>query len=197
MLLSSRAGGTRCALLAGIILAAISPGIALAHWDTMDGPVVLAARSALDNGDVNEVLIWVQPGAAAELQEAFDRTMAVRVENDQVREVADMYFFETAVRLHREGMGESYMGILPAGTPMSQALVAADMSLENGSLTELDGILNNLIASGLHDHFARVMDLRSRLDGTLEAGRAYVDAYIDYVHYAEAVEKAASGAPAD
>jgi len=34
------------------------PTAALAHCDTLDGPVVTAARKALENGDAKPVLIW-------------------------------------------------------------------------------------------------------------------------------------------
>jgi hypothetical protein len=35
-------------------------GTAVAHCDTLDGPVVAAARKALDSGNVNLILVWVQ-----------------------------------------------------------------------------------------------------------------------------------------
>ena len=36
------------------------PKQAIAHCDGLDGPVVKAARNALEMGNVNLVLIWVQ-----------------------------------------------------------------------------------------------------------------------------------------
>ena len=169
-----------------------APGTAFAHADTMDGPVVMAARAALEEGNLDLALIWVRPAEAAELQAAFDMVMAVRDENDEVRELADAYFLETAVRLHREGTGEAFGGISPAGTPTSQAIVAAELSIQSGTLTEMDAILSDQIASGLHDHFTRVMALRDSMDGGVESGRAFAEACLDYIHYVEAVERAAT-----
>jgi len=40
------------------------------HCDTRDGPVVRAARVALETGNVNFVLIWVPESAENELKEA-------------------------------------------------------------------------------------------------------------------------------
>ena len=37
---------------------------ALAHCDTLAGPVVGAARKALDSGNVNLILVWVQKNVA-------------------------------------------------------------------------------------------------------------------------------------
>lgn len=35
--------------------------LAMAHCDSLDGPVIKAARTAFTTGDVNLVLVWVQP----------------------------------------------------------------------------------------------------------------------------------------
>ncbi|HZY30769.1 MAG TPA: DUF6448 family protein, partial [Candidatus Methylomirabilis sp.] len=83
----------------GVIL--LFPNSAMAHCDGMDGPVVEAAQKALASGDVNLVLIWVQKEDEKEIQEAFDRTLAARKLSAEAKEVADMYFFETLVRVHR------------------------------------------------------------------------------------------------
>src|SRR5688572_16614137 len=70
---------------------------AAAHCDTLDGPVVAAARKALDTGNVNLVLVWVREKDDAEIRRHFDRTRAVRKLNAPAKELADMYFFETLV----------------------------------------------------------------------------------------------------
>ncbi|MFH0795209.1 MAG: DUF6448 family protein, partial [bacterium] len=46
--------------IAATALLLFTPTNAKAHCDTLDGPVVAAARKALDSGDVNLILIWVQ-----------------------------------------------------------------------------------------------------------------------------------------
>jgi hypothetical protein len=51
---------------------------ALAHCDGLDGPVVNAARIALQTADLNRVLIWVRPDDIGEIRRAFDETRAIR-----------------------------------------------------------------------------------------------------------------------
>ena len=49
------------ARLLGVIALAIAPlPRASAHCDGLDGPVVQAAQQALETGNVNLVLVWVQ-----------------------------------------------------------------------------------------------------------------------------------------
>ena len=52
-----------------------NPGKLSAHCDGMDGPVVKAARKALETGNVNAALIWVQKKDEDEVRKAFERTL--------------------------------------------------------------------------------------------------------------------------
>jgi hypothetical protein len=89
------------------------PATASAHCDSLDGPVVKAAQQALDTRDVSAVLIWVGAGDEAEIRAAFEQTLAVRALDVRARSLADRYFFETVVRLHRAGEGAPYTGLKP------------------------------------------------------------------------------------
>ena len=107
-------------------MALLGPNNLFAHCDGMDGPVISAAKNALDTGDINLVLFWVQKKDEAELKKAFQKTMAVRKLNPEAKELADMYFFETLVRIHRAGEGAPYTGIKPAGRDLGPAVPATD-----------------------------------------------------------------------
>jgi hypothetical protein len=48
------------------------------HCDSLDGPVVTAARRALDAGDVELILPYVHADGEVEMREAFDRAAKVR-----------------------------------------------------------------------------------------------------------------------
>ncbi len=181
---------TAVAVAALTLLAA--PRAARAHCDTLDGPVVSAAREALAKGDVTPVLKWVQPEAEAEIRDAFRRALAVRGEGEQARDLADRFFFETLVRLHRQGEGFPYTGLAPAGTPISPAIHAADAALESGNADALIQQLTAEVAAGVKERFARARETR-RHAGDVESGRHFVEAYVAFTHYAEAIEAAGAG----
>jgi hypothetical protein len=165
--------------------------IVLAHCDTMDGPVVKAAKVALENGDVTPVLKWIKKEYEDEIRSAFKKTLQVRSKGQEARELADMYFFETLVRLHRAGEGEPYTGLKPAGTPIEPIIANADKSLEIGDLKELSRFLAETIDAGLSNRFKRVLETKRGADKNVDAGREYVEAYVDYVHYAERLQEIA------
>lgn len=75
------------------------------HCDSLDGPVVTAARRALDADHVELVLPYVPEGAEAEVRAVFGQVRDARVLGGQARDVADRHFFETVVRLNRAGEG--------------------------------------------------------------------------------------------
>jgi hypothetical protein len=169
----------------------LSGGPALAHCDGLDGPVVNAAREALETGDVTLVLIWVQPDDEAEIQAAFADTMAVRGLSPAAEDLADRYFFETLVRLHRAGEGAPYTGLKPAGRDLGPAIPAADGAIESGDLNEAATLLTEAVEHGLHAEFEALQERRGYDPSDVEAGREYVEAYVSFIHYAERIYEAA------
>lgn len=161
-----------------------------AHCDTLDGPVVSAARQALDSGNVNLVLVWVQKNDAAEIHSAFQRAANVRKLGGEAKALADLYFFETLVRVHRAGEGAPYTGLKPAGT-VEPAVAAADKAIETGRLEGLAELIFARTEKGLHGHFEPVMASKRYHPDDVEAGRAYSNAYVEFVHYAERLYGAA------
>ncbi len=167
-----------------------------AHCDGLDGPVVTAARTALDSGDPNLVLIWVQPRDEAEVRQAFAQAIAVRKLNAQARDLADRYFFETLVRLHRAGEGAPYTGLKPAGRDLGPAIPLADKAVASGSADEIATFIGAESERGVRESFARLQTKRNFRSADLAAGRAYVESYVTYVHYVERLyEAAATSAP--
>lgn len=164
---------------------------ASAHCDGLDGPVVAAARKALEAVDANPALIWVQPQDEAELRQAFAEATAVRKLSSQAREMADRYFFETLVRLHRAGEGAAYTGLKPAGRDLGPAISLADRAVASGSDSELAEFISKEAEHGVHGRFAELQSKRNFRADDLAGGRAYVESYVAFVHYVEGLHQAA------
>ncbi len=156
-----------------------------AHCDGLDGPVVKAAQKALDSGNLSPVLIWVQKRDEPEIEKAFQKTLAVRRLDPQAKELAETYFFETLIRIHRAGEGASYTGLKPAGRDLGPAIPAADKALESGSARALTKILTDAVQDGVGDRFKEVIAKRTFQSDDVEAGRRYVKAYVEFIHYIE------------
>ena len=187
-------GHSRLFAFAFIVSAALLlPRAASAHCDTMDGPVVTAAKLALKTGDVTPALKWVRKTDEPEIRVAFVRTLNVRSLSPEAREMADNYFFETLVRVHRAGEGEPYTGLKPAGTEVEPAVAAADKALKVGSADALVKQVTAEVASGIRQRFAHVQEASKDAELGVEAGRQYVAAYVEFIHYVENVHQAVTG----
>ncbi len=167
---------------------------ALGHCDGLDGPVVTVARKSLETGNVNLVLPWVRTEDEGEIRKVFDQARSVRNLGAEARELADRHFFETLVRIHRAGEGAPFGGLQPAGRDLGPAVPAADKALEHGSVEQVERLLTAAIRDGVHKHFDAAMTHRKFDPDDVEAGRAYVEAYVPYVHYVERLWQAAKGA---
>jgi len=184
------AGGLFVILTALFLL----PNFIFAHCDTMDGPVVAAARIALEKGDVTPVLKWIREADEQEIREAFARTLAVRKGGPEARKMADMYFFETLMRVHRAGEGAPYTGIKPAGYPVEREIVEADRALDAGRVDELVKMLAAEVEQGIRSRFTKVLEVKKHAEESVAQGREFVAAYVDYVHFVEGLHGQLSGA---
>jgi hypothetical protein len=158
---------------------------ASAHCDTLDGPVATAGRQALDSRSVDYALVWIKPEAEAELRAAFNQALAVRRLGKDARELADRYFLETLVRLHRAGEGEPYTGLLPKGTDLGPAIPAADAAIRSGSSSAVAKLITDTAVDGIRHRLDRVIATRNFKTSDIAAGRAHVAAYVAFVHYVE------------
>ena len=174
---------TVLAVLLGILFYASNE--ARAHCDTMDGPVVKAAQKALATKNVNLVLIWVQKKDETEIKQRFLQTLAVRRLSRQARELADNYFFESVVRLHRAGEGEPYTGLKPAGTDLGPVIPVADKAFQDGSLDALLKLFTVHARGEIQARFREAITKKSFNENDIEAGREYVKAYITFMHHIE------------
>lgn len=177
-------------ILRALSLCLLLTGAALAHCDTIDGPVATAARLALDKSDVRLVLHWVRPQDEPEVRRAFDETLAVRAVNARGRQLADRFFLETVVRIHRAGEGAPFTGLKPAGEGVDPGVVLADKTVESGQIAPLIDAFARHMAADLRKRYDRMAAARHFTPGDVEAGRKFVAAYVDFIHYAESVHKA-------
>jgi hypothetical protein len=179
-------------LLSGLWLAI--PGVASAHCDTLAGPVVMTAKAALEKGNVTPILKWVKKDDENEIRELFKKTLVVRGKGKEAQELADRYFFETLVRIHRAGEGAPYTGL--KSEPVEPIIQAADKALESGSVDSLIKHVTEAVALGIRERFMRTAERKKHADESVEKGREFVEAYVEFTHYVERLHMDVSSAGA-
>ena len=159
---------------------------ASAHCDSYDGPVIKDAEKALEANNVNLVLKWVSKEQEKEIIPLFQKTYELRNRDKEVYEIVKKHFFETLVRLHRETEGAPYTGLKPAGTT-KPIIKMTDKALDENSVDDFLQKLNNHIDNVVREKFNKVSELNKVKDNSVEKGREFVAAYVDYTHTVEAI----------
>ncbi len=186
--------GLMVSALFTLIIFAASQSV-YAHCDTLDGPVVKEARVALDNGDITPLFKWLRPSDENVIRDAFEMARAVRAKGGKAKELADMYFFEPLVRIHREGEGALYTGLKP-GVAVDPAVALADKALGNGNVDKLVNVLSNAMANGIRKRFQHVSETQKHADDSVAAGREFVESYVVFTHYVEGLHGLIKGGAA-
>lgn len=148
------------------------------HCDAKDGPVVKGAIAALDTGNVDEALRFAAQEAEDEIRTAFAKAARARTIDPAAREVADLYFAETVVRLHRAGEGASFTGLKPVGLDVGPVIPLAERAIDTGSDDELTACLSDALQKQVKHRLDRVLELKAQMGKGLSEARRYTSAML-------------------
>jgi hypothetical protein len=174
------------------VVGLMSGGTALAHCDSYDGPVIKDAKKAIAQDNVDLVLKWVSPEQEEEIITLFRKTRELRDGDSMVFNIVEKHFLETLVRLHRETEGAPYTGLKAAGTT-KPVIQLSDAAISEGSVDDLAEKLLNHIRHVVYDKYHKVASLYPVKDDSVEKGREFVEAYVDYTHTLEAIHDILDG----
>lgn len=155
-----------------------------AHCDSYDGPVIKEAKEALASNNVNPVLKWVSVADEPAIIALFKKTYSLKNGDKQTYNIVEQHFLETLVRLHRATEGVGYTGLKPVGSA-SPIVVMADASIDNHNVDKLLTDFTAHIQKVVREKYNKVEQLSLVKNESLEKGRAYVEAYVDYTHTLE------------
>ena len=177
-------------LIALFSMVSIQP--ASAHCDSFDGPALIDAAKALETNNVELIRKWIRAEDEATVVPLFHKTYSLKDGDAEIYEIVKTHFYETFVRLHREMEGATFTGLKPAGTT-AHITVMSDKALENGDFNSLLIALNKHVNGQLTEKYEKTAALYKVKDRSVEEGRAYVEAYVDYTHAVEAVHDLLEG----
>jgi len=169
-----------------LALLLLSSQATFAHCDSYDGPVIKEAVKALETNNVNLVLKWVDEDQEEEITTLFNKTYELRNGDREIYEIIEKHFFETLVRLHRATEGVGYTGLKPAGSA-TPIIKMADNSIATSSVDDLATKFTAHIEKVVKEKYDKVMELSKVKNESLEKGREYVAAYVDYTHTLEGI----------
>lgn len=168
---------------------------ARAHCDRINGPVAKDAKTSLETGDIDHVMIWVGEDEEKALRKAFEDALPVYRMEGKAADLAATYFMAEAVRLHREAEGMSFTGLKAAG-PVPKDIALAEKALETGNVDPVVGLLSDAINAHTTQLFKKAREARKTQDKSVAAGREWADAYVRYVIYVHKLYQTIQAGPA-
>lgn len=165
-----------------------------AHCDTMSGPVAVAARKSLETEKFKPIQIWVGKQQEKELQNKFEQCLSVYRQGGEAAELAEKYFIETSIRLHRAAEGMPFTGVKPA-QPLPRDIAAAEKALEKGNVKVVTDMLTKELVTETQKWFEKAVRAKKHKDKSVKAGRNWVDAYVKYVIYVHGLHKKIKAGP--
>jgi hypothetical protein len=150
---------------------------------------VKAATLALDEANVDLVLPFVKHEDEQEVREAFARAIAARTTGPAARDVSDLYFFETVVRVHRRGEHAPYTGLKPAGLDVGPVIPIAERAIETGDPAELTRLLSDAVEHEVKRRLDHVEALKPTSRADVSQAREYVEAMLGLQVWSHGVYK--------
>jgi hypothetical protein len=108
-----------------------------------------------------------------------------------------MEFFETLVKVHREGEGTKYAGIRPASS-VEPEIALADKAVESG---KLDEVLNHIPSEHSKEVVRHLFHQAQKKSGhavdDVTSGREFIEAYVRFIHTVEGAIKGQQVSPTE
>lgn len=174
---------TTVAVIAILLLVGI-PNSVFGHCDSEDGPIISLIRESLENGDISPLLKWLAPEDELEVKQLYKKVRSLRAQSSEAREIADRLFIETFIRLHRASEGAPFTGIKEAGN-IPPIFAELDKALDSGTVDDLADKIAQAVRTNVVELFNQAAKLREHQNDSVEDGRAFVEAYVTYMHFVE------------
>ena len=122
----------------------------------------------------------------------------MRGQTPEAKALADRYFMETAVRLHRAGEGAPYTGLKAAGMDFGPAIPAAEEALESGRIEPIMRVLSEKLGHNLSERFEQAKQMQGASKKPTDAAgvpaaRKRVSAELGFIGYVESIYLAITG----
>jgi hypothetical protein len=150
--------------------------------DEMQGPVVKAAKMALETGNANYIMIWLPEESEKTLKNLLEKTCCTRSSRMIVQKQVYDWYFEMVNRFFNAGRPRDYLTI-HGGLAEKPLDLKVDKAIESGNFAEIREIIPITYEAEAKQRFLHVMHMRNYPVNNIAAGRAYVSAFFDFNQY--------------
>jgi hypothetical protein len=146
-----------------------------------DGPVTRAAKRALETGNAQYILIWIQKESENTVKNLLERACCERTTRKDSHQRTTDWFFETVNRLHSAYYGPCNLDISTKSREEKEIILLVERACESGNVEELLTIIPDASAVEMRQCFEDVMKKRDYGGKNSAAGRVYISAVVDFI----------------
>ena len=148
-----------------------------------NGPVMSAAKRALDTGKAHYILIWIPEESENTLKNLLEKVCCERnIRRDAHDHIVDWYF-ETINRLHSVNYGPHNLNISTKAPEEKEIVFLVERACESGNFKEITTVIPDTPAGEIRQRFNDVMKKRNYGVENIAAGRVYVSAFTDLIAF--------------
>ena len=148
-----------------------------------NGPVMRAAKRALETGKPHYILSWIPEESENTLKNLLEKACCARnIQKDTHDHIVNWYF-ETINRLHSGYFGSHNLNI-STKTPEEKTIIfLVERACESGNFEEITTVIQDTPAGEMQQRFNDVMRKRDYGVDNIAAGRVYVSAFTDFIAF--------------
>jgi hypothetical protein len=152
-------------------------------YGPQNSPVMRAAKTALETGNANYVLIWIPEESENTLKNILEKTCCIQSINKNMQNCAIDWYFETVNRLQSANRRMLFTSLKPAGSDESPRVLKVEKAIDTGNFEEIRSVIPPTHSGDVKQRFQQVMNKKNYPVNNIAAGRAYVSAFFDFIGY--------------
>jgi len=157
------------------------------QYDLLNGPVIRAAKTALETGDANYIVIWVPEESENTLKNLLEKTCCTqRIKNNMQNRAIDWYF-DTVNRLCFVDRKMMFTGLKSDGCNENLIISKAVKAIETGSVEIITDNIPVAYEDEVKQRFRQVINKKNYPVNNPTAGRAYVSAFFEFMGYVQSL----------
>jgi hypothetical protein len=157
-----------------------------------NGPVIRAAKMAMETGNASYILIWLPKEAENTLKNLLERTYCENRTRKNTQNHSIDWYFKSVNRLHSRYGWPDYPGMKFKETDEETIALMVERAFESGNFEEINSIIPLNHSGDARERFHKVMMKRNYSVDDIAAGRVYVSAFIAFIVY---LHNLSSGSP--
>jgi hypothetical protein len=155
----------------------------ISYNNEQNGPVMSAAKKALETGKAHHILIWIPEASENTLKNLLEKACCERrIQMDGHNHIIDWYF-ATVRRFHFVCYGPRNLNISIKRPEEKTIISLVEKACESGNFEEIATVIPDTPAGEPRQRFNDVMTKRNYGVENIAAGRVYVSASTDFIAF--------------